>query len=266
MFRMPISMDWLRRLCPDLTKRWVKRQFGIPATRLHPDWQVLNLIGPKSGTHTVLDIGAHHGWFFHCWLDWCPQAEIYAFEPTEESFQRANELYGGDPRVHLFQLGIGAQTGEMNINILEDSQVSNSFLTPRQATWESIEYKTGKVSQRRVPVTTLDTLCSEQGISSAYLLKIDVQGFELEVLEGAERTLPRVDYVFVEAGIQRLYENAPSFAEVSLFMEAQGFHLMHLRTWHRGNRVLVETDMLFRRNDLAPDINREQDRYYLELR
>ena len=117
-----------------------------------------------------------------------------------------------------------------------------------------------------MPVTTLDDFCAERKIAGAYLLKIDVQGYELEVLKGAINILPCIDHVFVEAGIQRLYEGAPSFAEVCLFMEAQGFHLMHLRAWHRGNRVLVETDLLFRRDGLAPPIERDHDRYYLELK
>ena len=256
----------LRRLIPQSTRTRLKKALGLPSTRLHPDWEVLRSIGPCESPHLVLDVGAHHGWFFHCWLDWCPQAQVVAFEPTAESFRRANELYGSDPRVRLFQLGIGAQTGELSFNILADSQVSNSFLPPRQAVWEAIEYNTGAISQRRVPISTLDDFCAEQKIAGAYLLKIDVQGYELEVLKGAIGILPHVDHVFVEAGIQRLYEGAPSFAEVCLFMDAQGFHLMHLRTWHRGNRVLVETDLLFRRNDLAPPIDRDRDRYYLELK
>lgn len=255
----------LRQILPAKVHARLKRALGLPATRLHPDWQVLSLIGPSESDHLVIDVGAHTGWFFHCWLDWCPSARIVAFEPTAESFQRATELYGADPRVHLFQLGIGRQTGELAFNILADSLVSNSFLPPRQASWQRIEYQTGSISQRLVPVTTLDRFCIEQNINGAYLLKIDVQGYELEVLKGATTILPRIDYVFVEAGMQRLYEGAPSFAEVCLFMESQGFHLMHLRAWHRGNRVLVETDLLFRRNDLAPPIDPERDRHYLEL-
>ena len=258
-------LDWLKQKIPSSIKNPLKKVLGLPPTRLNPDWEILRPIGPQESPHLVLDVGAHHGWFFHCWLDWCPQAQVVAFEPTAESFQRASELYSADPRVCLFQLGIGAQTGELSFNILADSQVSNSFLPPRQTAWDAIEYATGAISQRRVPVTTLDDFCAEQKIAGAYLLKIDVQGYELEVLKGASGILPRIDHVFVEAGIHRLYEGAPSFAEVCLFMESQGFHLMHLRAWHRGNRVLVETDLLFRRNDLAPPINPERDRHYLEL-
>lgn len=254
-----------RRLLPHALKIQIKKALGLPLTRLHSDWEVLHLIGPIASEHLIIDVGAHAGWFFHCWLDWCPQARIVAFEPTAESFQKATELYGADRRVRLFQLGLGSQTGELAFNILADSQVSNSFLTPRPAAWESIDYQTGPITQRTVPITTLDRFCAEQQIPGAYLLKIDVQGYELEVLKGATSILPRIDHVFVEAGIQRLYEDAPSFAEVCLFMESQGFHLMHLRAWHRGNRVLVETDLLFRRNDLAPPTDRERERFYLEL-
>jgi len=256
----------LRQAIPKGLKRRVKRLLGMSETRLHPDWKILRAIGPVSAPHTVIDVGAHHGWFFHCWLDWCPQAEIHAFEPTAESFAKTMELYGEDPRVHVTQAGIGAQAGELTLQILKGSQVSNSFLSPDAEAWEAIEYRTGEIEQRSVPVITLDDYCGRSGIQSVYLIKIDVQGFENEVLKGADRTLERTDYVFVEAGIRRLYDGAPSFAEVYLEMEKRGFHLMTLRAWHRGNHQLVETDMLFRRNDLAPDINREQDRYYLELR
>jgi FkbM family methyltransferase len=259
-------INLIRRLIPTRMRRAAKKALGMPLTRLHPEWDMLRLIGPVGGEHVVVDAGAHHGWFFHCWLDWCPGAQVYAFEPTAESFGQTRANYGADPRVHLFQLGLGSQEGELAFNVLAGSQVSNSFLAPRQSTWDSIEYGTGAISQRTVPITTLDRFCTKEGLGRIYLLKIDVQGFELEVLKGARDTLRRIDHVFVESGIQRLYEGAPSFSEICQFMESQGFHLMHMRVWHRGNRVLVETDMLFRRNDLAPAIDRTRDRTYLELR
>lgn len=256
---------FIKRVIPSGFRKALKRLAGIPETRLHGDWAILGSVGPLNQEHVVLDVGAHHGWFFHCWLDWCPKAEVHAFEPTAESFRVAQDLYGADPRVHLNQMGVGAERGELGLHILQESQVSNSFLPPNEQAWDSIEYRTGMVKERRVPVTSLDDYCRERGIESIYLLKVDVQGFELEVLKGAREILPRVDYIFVESGIQRLYKGAPSFAETFLEVESRGFHLMDLRCWHRGNRVLVETDMLFRRNELAPDIVREADRYYLHL-
>lgn len=255
----------LRALLPPPARRRLRRALGLPATRLHPDWRMLRSIGPVGRPHVVLDVGAHHGWFFHCWLDWCPQAEVHAFEPTAESFARMRELYGADPRVRLNQVGVGSTAGELTLNVLDASRVSNSFLAPDRAVWESLEFRTGEIRPRTVPVVTLDDYAREHGLDGVHLLKIDVQGFELEVLRGARELLRRVDHVFVESGIRRLYEGAPSFAETFLAMEAAGFHLVHARAWHRGNQVLVEADLLFRRDELAPAAGAEGRRDYLEL-
>ncbi|MEN8130159.1 MAG: FkbM family methyltransferase [Pseudomonadota bacterium] len=259
-------LRYLRRLIPQYVRTRTKKVFGMATTRLHPDWDILRLIGPLERPHVVLDVGAHHGWFLHSWQEWCPKAEVHAFEPTAESYAKMNDLYGKNPRVHLVRAGVGAQAGELTLKILKESQVSNSFLTPDATIWGGIEYRTGDIEQRLVSVITLDDYCARAGIQSVFMIKIDVQGFEKEVLKGAGRTLEITDYVFVESGIRRLYEGAPSFAEVHLEMEKRGFHLMTMRAWHRGNNSLVETDMLFRRNELTPDIDRQQDRYYVELR
>jgi FkbM family methyltransferase len=250
----------LRMVVPARMRRRAKSLFGVAAPSINADWQSLDIIGPIDRPHVVLDIGAHHGWFFHCWLDWCPKAHIHAFEPYLESFEATDRLYGQDPRVTLHQAGVGETSGALKFNVLAESKVSNSFLAPHRETWDSIGFTTGAVTQLTVPVTTIDEFAASQQLENIYLMKVDVQGYEMHVLRGAEKTLPRVDHIFVEAGIQQLYENAPLFTEVVEFLRPRGFHLMSLRAWHRGNHVLMETDMLFRRNDLAPAVDRTIDR------
>ena len=227
-------------------------------TRLHSDWKILEAIGPVERPHVVIDAGAHEGWFFHCWKDWCSQAEIHAFEPAIEAFERAKSLYGSDPSIHIINAGLGSALGTLEFSVLESSRVSNSFLQPVESTWKEIDYHTGAISKRIVEVTTLDDYAKE--IASIYLLKIDVQGFELEVLKGAIETLKKTDHIFVEAGIRPLYQGAPRFTDVYDFLADRGFHLMAMRAWHRGNRVLVETDMLFRRDELMPPTSSEVER------
>jgi FkbM family methyltransferase len=249
-------MNLIRAIIPTSMKKPLKKLLGMPQTKLHQDWKILSPIGPIYKPHTVFDIGAHHGWFFHCWQDWCPSAEIHAFEPVREAYDVAVKLYGKHPLVKINQIGIGNTEGSMNIHILEESGVSNSFLTPNKKTWDEIQYETGQVTQRAVPVTTIDIYCKQKGVSSIYLMKIDVQGFELKVLGGAKLMLPLTDYIFVEAGIVPFYEGAPRFTDVYEFLDSEGFHLMAMRAWHRGNHKLMETDMLFRRNDLLTPIDK----------
>lgn len=260
-----MQTEFRRMLGTVVPRRWkapLKRALGMQLTRLHPDWSVLAPIGPLETAHVVLDVGAHHGWFFHCWQDWCPQARVIAFEPYGESFATMKRLYGADPRMKLVQAGVGSAVGELALNVLEDSKVSNSFLDPNEQAWQDIDYRHGDVTRVSVPVTTLDEVFRQEGLSGVYLLKIDVQGYEMEVLRGAEDSLDKIDHIFVEAGIQRLYEGAPRFNDVFEFLTARGFHLMAMRSWHRGNHVLVETDMLFRRSALAGPIDTSIDRVY----
>lgn len=252
----------LRSLVPARYIVPIKNLLGIPPTRLHPDWAILQSIGPVSQQHLVLDIGAHHGWFFHCWQDWCPAANVIAFEPFAESFKAMNALYGADSRVKLIRAGVGSVAGNMGLNVLNESKVSNSFLRPAAQAWYDIAYKHGEVFRELVSVTTIDQVFEQESLDSVYLMKVDVQGYEIEVLRGAERSLPKIDHIFVESGIQRLYEGAPRFNDVFEYLTARDFHLMSMRSWHRGNQVLVETDMLFRRNDLAGGVDPEIDRIY----
>jgi FkbM family methyltransferase len=230
----------------------------MPLTRLHPDWKILEPIGPIYRPHVVIDAGSHEGWFFHCWKDWCPEAEIHAFEPSIEAYERSRELYGGDPSIHINNAALGREAGRLELHVMEQSRVSNSFLQPVDETWREIDYHTGARSTRVVNVIALDDYT--KAIESVYLIKIDVQGFELEVLRGAAEALKRTDYVFVEAAIRPLYHGAPRFTEVYEYLVARRFHLMAMRAWHRGNRTLVETDMLFRRDDLMPPIDPSVER------
>jgi FkbM family methyltransferase len=222
-------------------------------------------IGPVERRHVVLDVGAHEGWFFHCWKDWCPAAVIHAFEPAPEAFANVTRHYGGQPDITINNVGVASVPGSLELNVMSESAVSNSFLRPVEATWDEVQYRTGTITTRTVPVTTLDAYCREKNIDAVYLIKIDVQGFELEVLKGAEQTLAITDYVFVESAIRPLYEGAPRFTDVYTYLDRHGFHLIGMRAWHRGNQTLVESDMLFRRNDLMPAIDPNVDRIVGDL-
>jgi FkbM family methyltransferase len=245
----------VKKMLPPRFKKKLKRLLGIPQTRLHPDWKILSRIGPIYEPHIVLDVGAHHGWFFHCWQDWCPEAIVHAFEPSPAAFDAAVKYYGSHPNVKINQVGIGNCEGTMDLHMMDKSDVSNSFLHPAMETWTEVQFEIGNISRSTVEITTINNYCAKKAISNVYLMKIDVQGFELEVLQGASNILASTDYIFVEAGIQPFYEGAPAFTDVYSFIVDRGFHLIGMRAWHRGNYKLMETDMLFRRNGLLTPID-----------
>lgn len=249
-------------LIPAHWRRSIKRALGMPLYRLHPDWSILERIGRVEGRHVVVDVGAHHGWFFHCWRDWCPEAEVHAFEPTPESYLRCQKLYGAEPATTLVNAAVGSSSGTARLHVLAESAVSNSLLQPDSAAWDAIEYRTGAIAAIEVPVLTLDQYAEQNRLVEVHLLKIDVQGAELDVLDGARRLLPHVRYVFVESAIRPLYRDGARFTEVVERMREHGFHLIGFRAWHRGNHALVETDLLFRRDDLLTPVDPAVERIY----
>jgi FkbM family methyltransferase len=246
------ALDPIRRIFPRVWKDALKRRLGRPLTFLQPDWKILEVIGPVDRPHVVFDVGAHEGWFLHSWKDWSPHAEVHAFEPAAEAYEKSRELYGGDSSLVFNNVAVGRKSGTLEFKVFEGSPVSSSFLDPVAETWRAIDYHTGAIVPRAVPVITLDDYTQTCRIRAIHLIKIDVQGYELEVLEGAKETLRITDYVFVEAAIRPLYHGAPRFTHVHDWLDAQGFHLIAMRAWHRGNLTLVEADMLFRRNELMP--------------
>src|SRR5262245_43743321 len=99
--------NFVRAVTPRPIKSAIKRTLGLPQTHIHGDWKILSPIGPLYGPHTFLDIGAHHGWFLHCWLEWCPDATVHAFEPTPDSCDMLRKQYGRDDRVKINEVGLG---------------------------------------------------------------------------------------------------------------------------------------------------------------
>lgn len=260
-------MDPLRALArrlPSPIKAAIKRRLGIPLTRLHPDFAIVAPIGPAQGPHVVVDAGAHNGWFFHVWRDWCPQARVHAFEPAAEAFAGLQARYGKDESVTLNPVGLGARSEIRKFQVMKESRVSNSFLQHVPETWARVGFRTGAIETRDVQVTTLSEYLLEKAVDRVHVLKIDVQGLELDVLQGAEAVLDRIDHILVESQIQPLYQGAPGATRVWDHLTERGFHLMDLRAWHRGNHVLMETDMLFRRDALAPPVDGAVERIYTQ--
>jgi FkbM family methyltransferase len=129
---------------------------------------------PKLQLKTIFDVGAWYGITAMQFSDAFPDATVYAFEPVKGNFERMRHNLSGKPQVKTFELAIGAEPGKGHIQI-EPVHTSTGHLL-NQAT----------NSSQSVNIDTLDRFCYMRCIDAIDLLKVDVEGRELDVLVGAK--------------------------------------------------------------------------------
>ncbi|MFG0274083.1 MAG: FkbM family methyltransferase [Phycisphaerales bacterium] len=177
----------------------------------------------------IVDGGAHIGRVTRRLLGAFPAATIYAFEPVRETFDQLASALADEPRATAVHAALGGAPDELEIRV-NGCTGTSSILT---AANRLHGYHGEKVTLRRtetVPVVTLDDWSDEQGVDRIDFLKLDLQGFELEALKGADRLLrTSVRAVYSEAQLVELYEDAALFGDLDRFLRDRGFDLYRIQ-------------------------------------
>ncbi len=149
-------------------------------------------LSAQEPVRVVLDVGGNVGQTACEYTSYFPQAQIYTFEPVPASFAKLQSAVANLPRVKAFQMAVGSSTGTVFMNVGDDSQL-NSIVKVKDST-----------SVIEVPLDSLDHIVSSLSLDQIDLLKIDVEGFELEVLKGAVRLFAekKVRFLVIECILQ----------------------------------------------------------------
>jgi FkbM family methyltransferase len=176
----------------------------------------------------VLDVGGNMGQYHdllrdEVGFDGC----IVSFEPVSKYSNMLMSKSATEANWHVFDhaLGSSESTGEIRVT---HSPGLNSFLAPRTDAVKDFWRNDSVESTETVRIRRLDDVFPElqrkYGIRSPYL-KLDTQGFDLEVLKGAPRTLDAVCALQTEASIKPIYEGMPSYQEMINYLTQAGFEL-----------------------------------------
>ena len=196
---------------------------------------------------TVVDIGANKGQFAVAVRARFPQARIFAFEPLSGPAKRFRLIFSDDELVRLYDSAIGprAEMGTIYVSARDDS----SSLLPITDLQNEIFPGTSEVGQETVRIGTLREFVQPDEIKPPALLKIDVQGYELEALKGCECLLDRFAYIYVECSFVELYSGQASVSQVIDFLHERGFVLKGIYniTYDRSE-LAVQADFFFERS------------------
>jgi FkbM family methyltransferase len=195
---------------------------------------------------SVIDVGANRGQFALFALHQFPGASLICFEPIPAARSKLATIVGQNTRVRIHECAVGAAAARLSLNITR-SDDSSSLLRPT-ALQRRMFCNTDTVSTTQVDVVTLDEIIDLERFALPFLLKIDVQGFELEVIKGAEMLLQHDGDVLVEASFVELYAGQALVDEVVVAMLRLEYRLRGIVSITKGpDGMPLQGDLLFSR-------------------
>ncbi len=193
----------------------------VKASRDH----VFDLLGSKwfksFDFKTVLDVGANNGQFAKSTRKAMPHIRIISFEPIPRECEALKNAFGEDKNYQVFQMALGSEKGETKFLVNEFSPTSSLL---EQSDLQKEYYPiTGESTEISVTINRLDNVLELRKEDQNVLLKIDVQGFEKEVLLGAEGLLDKIALIYVECSFKEFYKGQPLFHEIYELLYKKGF-------------------------------------------
>jgi FkbM family methyltransferase len=197
----------------------------------------------------VIDAGANVGQFGKK-LRTKYSGEIMSFEPVSSCFSQLKAATATDLRWHAHKYALGSREEQANINVSQSSDFSSMLKTNDYCVERFGEKSKGNVLEA-VQIVRLDTFLSG-AVSNAserrIFLKMDTQGFDLEVFKGAEQVVERIFLLQAEVSLQPIYEGMPSWTEAIAQFERSGFRVAGLFPVNEDNNgCIIEYDCLMRR-------------------
>lgn len=193
----------------------------------------------------IVDVGANRGQFSLASRHFRPNAKIIAFEPLASAAEVYRSVFTHDPKTTLHQTALGPVAGRATMQ--RSGSEDSSSLLPIGEMMSELYPGTEAVGTEEVAVAPLTDFVTDADLSGCSMLKIDVQGFEIEVLKSAEPLLAKFDRLYVEASFVPFYDSQPLAHEVIAYLQTQGFRLAGFMnpSFHPKTGLAVQADLLF---------------------
>jgi FkbM family methyltransferase len=203
-------------------------------------WLDMQRFVPASDSPIILDVGANVGQSVRRFRAIYPSGVIHSFEPSRRTFDELRQRIAGTSDVFAWNYALGASVGSGTL--FENSYSDMSSLLPLDvAGWGTIE------AEATVEMTTVDEFVSSHGIPRVDILKSDTQGYDLEVLKGADSTLRegKITLVQTEFIFSAMYRDLPSFDEMFRYLTDRGFKLVSIYGFRYHDDYASFADVLF---------------------
>ena len=222
-------MEWMSSRYRQAGRMAARNRFSDTSNLLHNEAKL------------IVDGGASVGNTVARFQKLFPEAVIHAFEPNPSALIKLNQRFELSTNVVIHPEALGASNETIQLQILERESAS-SILNPTVA---NARYHPMEMTVKNVvkaPQVRLDSVLD----SDIDVLKLDLQGYELEALRGAESVLSRTKIILTEIEFIPMYENQPLFSDIDHFLGNYQFRLFNLyELWTHPDGQLTAGDALY---------------------
>lgn len=194
----------------------------------------------------ILDVGANATTWSKLAKSVFPVSKVFMIEPQLEMESRLQEFCGVHTGSSYILAGAGAQQGSLTLTVWDD--LAGSSLLPNA---DPELMKSGK--QREIPIVTIDQLIEQGKMGIPQIIKLDIQGFELEALKGATRTFGKTEAYIMESSLIPFADvpGMPVIADVITFMKDRGYEVYDFGGFLRRplDGALAQCDICFVKSD-----------------
>jgi FkbM family methyltransferase len=224
-----------KKLLPEAFKRGIKVAFGVPDTGAC----LAHLKRCGFSPNAAIDVGAYSGEWTSTLRRLFPRTRVLMIEPQEVKTEELQMLCSCNSGLDLATVLLGPEVGE-RVGFYESDTASSVLQDANHVCGPS----------KFLPMTTLDLLTAEKKFPPPDLIKLDVQGYEMEVLEGASQTLKSAQVVLMEVNLIPIYKDAPLVHETVRYMSDKDFRVYDVGTFFRRpfDNALWQMDIVFVRS------------------
>lgn len=232
--------------------RRIANRFGIDIQR-YPDGDLKSRMVAIDHfeINLIFDVGANSGQYALQLRELGYGGKIVSFEPLGAAFQQLNKVASRDDSWWAQNVALGNKVGFDYINVSRNS-CSSSLLNMLSSHYDAAPDSI-YVDKEKIEIKKLDDIFSDYYESSDnVLLKIDAQGYEKHILEGAINSLKWIKGIQMEMSLIPLYEGSPLFTDMIKFMEENGFRLYAIENGfgNLNNGQQLQVDGTFYRTEL----------------
>lgn len=231
------------QLIKSIIKEYIFRRLNIPLGKYGMPAPLMKYLKENEPV-TLIDIGAHNGDFSDSVTRYCGIKKAILVEPLAHKIELLRERFPG-PEYHIINNAVSDVRGTSSFEVNRAAETS-SLLKIKRDLPELKDVDVRLMNMTECQTITLDDLFGMFDISSADLLKMDVQGAEHLVIRGGQNALRKTKRVWTEVSFKPLYESSSNFMDVYHALYELGFTLMEISRGFQGpDGELLQADALF---------------------